>query len=175
MLCFVQKEDGHPPEVTKPNNKSREPLDKSQQEDQHKTVQDNPSLDQRKPVEKYQHKPPDERKSTNLRKFSEPNQPSEIRQFFKELRPPDIKIPYTASGPIKSSVEAGNSSVEATITPTSVDLEVDPHHPARIRPASDSSDNSSTHLQSTEVRTSLHFPSTGIKTMLKGACCLKKF
>jgi hypothetical protein len=165
MFCFVQKEEGLPPKETKPNNKS-------QQEDQHKTVQDNPSLDQREPVGKYHHKTPDERKSTNLRKISEPNQPAEIRQFFKELRPPDIGIP----GPVKSSMEAGHSSVEATITTTSV--EVDPHHSSRIGPAkSDSglvkaalykrkpgtSDNSSAHSQSTEVQPSLPFHSSGIR------------
>jgi hypothetical protein len=142
-----------------------------QQEDQHKTVQDNPSLDQRQPVEKYQHKPPDERKSTNLRKFSETNQPSEIRQFFKELRPPDIGIPYNGSGPAKSE-------------------DVGPHHSARIRPAESGPgllkaalrnlqpgplDNSSAHSQSTEVQSSLPFPSSGIRTLLKGAYCHEQF
>jgi hypothetical protein len=167
VLCFVQEEDGHPPEVTKPKNK---PI----------PFQDNPSLDQRKPVEKYQHKPPDERKSTNLRKFSEPNQPAEIRQFFKELRPPDIGKPFTGSGPVETSMEADHSFVEAT--PTSV--EADPHPHSRIRPAEsgpglvkaalyklqpDPSDNSSAQSQNTEVQSSLPFPSSGIKAMLKGA------
>jgi hypothetical protein len=183
ILCFVQKGEGHPPEETKLNNKPK-PFGQSQQEDQHKTVQDNPSLDQRQPVAKYQHKPPDERKSTNLRKFSEPNQPAEIRQFFKELRPPDIGTP----GSVKSSMEAGHTSVEATITPTSV--EVDPHQPAQIRLAEsgpglvkaalrnlqpDSSDNSSAHSQSTEVQSSLPFHSSGIRTVIKIAYCLEHF
>jgi hypothetical protein len=196
ILCFIQKEEGHPPEETKLNNKLK-PFGQSQQEDQPKTVQEShrklgsrpseafeenkpigksPDRDQRKPVEKYQHKPPDERKSTNLRKFSEPNQPSEIRQFFKELRPPDIGIPYTGSGPVKSSVEAGHSSVEAKSKPTSV--EVGPHHPSRIQPAEsgpglvkaalrnrqpDPLDSSSAHSQSTEVQSSLPFHSSGIR------------
>ncbi len=123
-----------------------------------------------------------------MRKFSEPTQPSEIRQFFKELRPPDIGIPYTGSGPVKSSVEAGHTSVEAKSKPTSV--EVDPHHPSRIQPAESGSglvkaalrnlqpnplDNSSAQSQSTEVPPSLPFSSSGIGTMIKVAYCLEQF